>query len=104
MWHTLTLGLLLWQALAASMPADALTEIELVLKENVRLQKELAHAYELNDACRMELAPVIKAKNAAAVAKAEADLKARIDAAHPCCSYNIEAGTLEKRPAGAERP
>ncbi len=88
----------------ATLAQESLTEIELVLKENVRLQRELARAYEQNDACRMQLAPVIKAKNEAEVAKAEAALKARIEAAHTCCLYNVEAGTLEKRPAGAEKP
>jgi hypothetical protein len=92
----LTFALL--QAVSAS--TDALTELELTLRENVRLQKELARAYEQADACRMELAPVIKAKNDAAVAKAEAALKARIEANHPGHVFSIEAGTLEKRPAG----
>jgi hypothetical protein len=97
--YTLPVLLFFWGILAAPAQApDALTELDLVLKENVRLQKELVRVYELNDACRMQLAPVIKAKNDAAVAKAEAELKARIEAAHPGHTYDVKGGTLERQP------
>lgn len=104
MWHGLTLGLLLLQAVVTATPADTLTEMDRLRIENVRLQELLAAAYADHDGCRMQLAPYRKAENDAAVQKAKAALKAQIEAAHDGYVYNIEAGTLEKRPAGAEKP
>jgi hypothetical protein len=100
MLHVLTLGLLMLQVSVTSTPADTLTEVDRLRIENVRLQEQLAAAYADGDGCRVALAPYRRQENVLAVQKAKAALKAQIEAAHDGHAYNIEAGTLERRPAG----
>lgn len=93
----MVLTLLLLQAPAPPVDPGVLTELDRVLLENVDLQSKLAAAYEAGDACRTDLAPYRAAENRAALAKVKAAVKARIEAAHPCCTYNVDTGKLEPR-------
>jgi hypothetical protein len=79
--------LLLLQAPVAP-PPDALTELDRVRIENAELWDRLTTAYAEGDVCRADLAPYRKAENAAALQRLKAKLKADLEAAHPCCTYD----------------
>lgn len=82
----------------AQAPGAKLTELDQLRRENAYLQARLARTLDERDECRVEFAPSRKQRDDAIVQRTLAKLKADIEAAHACCTFNIETGALESKP------
>lgn len=78
----------------ATPKVEALTELEQALQQNVTLQKALTQYIDQLAQCQAQLAPAQSKQNAEAVSKIEADLKERIEKAHPGYAYDVKTGQL----------
>lgn len=88
---------------AALVPAP-LTELEQLHREVVILQSRLHHAIDERDDARRQLAPLQHELDEYRVAQARTQHVTAVEAAHPCCTYDIETGRLTPKPPVDPKP
>lgn len=92
------------QAPAGILALDALSDVDKLRIENANLFALLRAATEEADTCRGQLAQPRATASGQQLQDRLAKLKADIEAAHPCCTWNAATGALTPKPPEKKAP